>query len=1025
MRFSKASLRALTILLLAVPFAARGSQLELLTKVPPRRAPDTASGGSGSPALSADGRYLAFVSTASNLSPGQVDDNWTGDVFLYDRIAGTVTLLSHTAGSAVTTGDRESSAPTISADGRWVAFVSTSTNLVDGQVSAGAPNVFLYDRIKETVTLVSHSRRSPRLAKGADRPVLSADGRYIAFESYARDLTSTLLGGGRLNVFLYDRTLDRTVLVSHKAVSATADGNAGGDSPSLSADGRYVAFRSSSTDLVPGQTGSETFRQDVFVFDRDSGSTVLASHAVGSPVTAVGGDRPVISADGGDVVFTSYAGNLVAGQTGESDNNVFEFHRATGAVTLVSHTLASPTQTSRSALAYVVNQDGGWVAFSSEATDLVPGQGSGDPTSYDVFLWERASGTVRVVSHSYDKPAQEVGSTSALNGISADGQHVLFESDARDLVGAVDPNLEVKNNLYLYDRSSGGSALVSYAGSGGDLGGNDDSLAGVLSADGGWMAFSSNATDLAPDKKDLNKSADLFLLGRATGERELVSRRDPGLPSLTPQAGSFAAGLSADGRYAVFVSGAVDLIPGVVDTNADQDVFLYDRVLKKTTLVSRSAASPTHAANAGSGFPSLSADGRYVLYQSDATDLVPGQIDDTPGGSANYSDLFLYDRVTGTTTLVSHSATSAVTATDEVQYALISADGSTIAFVSEARDLVPGQRNRRYPDDVFLYDRASGAVTLLSHSDGFPSTVGDDGSYLDALSADGRFVAVSSFADDLLAGVQLPEDLFEGALYLYDRTTGKPVLVSHAAGMPNQALGGAGGVLSADGRFLAFQTFYSGLVPGDSDPNGSSTLDVYLYDRVTGATRLVSHAQGSPTTATGASDEPLAISADGRFVAYAGGYAAPPPGSPYRNILLFDRISGQVELVSHGARGEEANGDCSRARVSADGRYVAFASQATNLTADPVTGNAFYSGRVSSNVYLYDRTAKRMTLVSRSFRPPYGGGNSGNAGGSPDADASELALSGSFVLFSSFSSNLVPGDFNLFSSDVFLYSPTP
>jgi Tol biopolymer transport system component len=1012
--------------LLAVPFAARGGQIDLLTKVPPRRAPDTASGESGSPSLSADGRYLAFVSTASNLSPGQADDNWTGDVFLYDRIAGTVTLLSHTAGSAVTAGDRESSAPTISADGRWVAFVSMATNLVDGQVSAGSPNVFLYDRIKGTVTLVSHSRRSPRLAKGADHPVLSADGRYLAFESYARDLTSTLLGGGRLNVFLYDRTLDRTVLVSHKAASATADGSAGGDSPSLSADGRYVAFRSSSTDLVPGQTGSETFRQDVFVFDRDSGSIVLASHAVGSPVTAVGGDRPVISADGGDVVFASSAANLVAGQTGESDENVFELHRATGAVTLVSHTLASPTQTSRRALAYAVSQDGGWVAFSSEATDLVPGQGGVDPTSFDVFLWERASGTVRVVSHSYGKPAQEVGSTSALDGISADGQRVLFQSDARDLVGPPSFDGEVRSNLYLYDRGSGGSALVSYAGAGGGLGGNDDSFSGALSADGGWVAFASRATDLAPDRKDLNKSADLFLFGRTTGEHELVSRRDPGLPSLTPQAGSFASGLSADGRYAVFVSGAADLIPGVVDTNASQDVFLYDRVLKKTTLVSRSAASPAHAANAGSGFPSLSADGRHVLYQSDATDVVPGQIDDTPGGSANYSDLFLYDRVTGTTTLVSHSATSAVTATDQVQYALISADGSTIAFVSEARDLVPGQENRRYPDDVFLYDRASGAVTLLSHSDGFPATVGDDGSYLDALSADGRFVAVSSFADDLLAGVHLPEDLFEGALYLYDRTTGKPVLVSHAAGMPNQALGGAGGVLSADGRYLAFQTFYSGLVPGDSDPNDfGDTLDVYLYDRVTGATRLVSHAPGSPTTAAGASDQPLAISADGRFVAYAGGLPAPPPGSPNRQILLFDRISGQVELVSHGARGEEANGDCTRARVSADGRYVAFASHAANLTADPVTGSAF-TGKVSSNVYLYDRTAKRMTLVSRSFRPPYGGGNSGNnPGGPPDEDAPEIALSGGFVLFSSFSSNLVPGDFNLFSSDVFLYSPTP
>jgi len=758
----RVSLLALTALW-AGPIAARGGQLELLTKVPPRLASITASGKSGSPALSADGRYLAFVSGAPNLAPGQIDDNSKDDVFLHDQITGAVTLVSHTAGSTVTAGNRDSGSPSISADGRWVAFESSSTDLVDGQIVAGR-NVFLYDRLQGTLKLVSHSRRSPRISGNSvsSHPALSADGRYVAFESYARDLINSPAGDPRANVFLYDRSTDKTVLVSHKAGSATADAQHGGDSPSVSADSRYVAFRSFSADLVPGQIEPYTFSRDVFVFDRSSGATLLASHAADSSITAVGGDGPMISADGGDVVFASDARNLVTGQTGEGINNVFEFHRSTGVVTLVSHASASPTQTTRGIYRYAVGADGGWVAFSSAATDLVPGQVLwGDPFSVDVFLWERASGAVLLVSHAFGLPATEARGYSALSGISADGQRVLFSSEARDLVGAESIETEGRVNVYLYDRSSDGSTLASYAGSG-DAGGNDHSDLGVLSADGGWAAFPSDATDLARGKRDLNGAPDLFLFGRITGELELVSRRDPGLPSRTPPAWSTADDLSSDGRYAVFDSNSADLVPGVRDTNGAGDVFLYDRVLRKTMLVSRSAASPRQAANADSRYPVLSADGRYVLYQSDATDLISGQVDETPGGSAGYRDLFLYDRVAGTTTLVSRSPESAMAATNDVQYGMISAGGSIVAFVSEARDLVRDQGHKPHPHDVFVYDRASGAVTLVSHRDGSPSIPGDDLSDLTALSADGRFLAVSSFASDLLPGINSPRTSSRG-----------------------------------------------------------------------------------------------------------------------------------------------------------------------------------------------------------------------------------------------------------------------
>jgi Tol biopolymer transport system component len=1005
---------ALTALLLGGPLAAWAGQLDLLSRIPPRRASDTAGGASGNPALSADGRWTVFLSNAANLSPGQSDDNQVEDVFLHDHVTGAVTLVSHAASSSLAAGDQGSEAAVISADGRWIAYVSRAANLVAGEVKASDSNVFLYDRITGATTLVSRSWASPRLSGNGDstQPAVSANGRYVAFSSTAEDLVNRQSGHAG-SVFLFDRVTGKTTLVSHKAGVATQTNAGISDSPAISADGRYVAFSSSGGDLVPGQIEAFPFSSDVFVHDRLNGRNILVSHASGSPLTAVGGERPGISAGGDDVTFVSYAPNLVPGQSGGGSRSLFLFRRPTGVVTLVSHTAASATQTSGSddVFNHAAADDGSWVAFTSTALDLVPGQ-IGDFVSTDVFLWERASGAIRLVSHSFGQPAREARGDSYLAGLSADGQRLLIGSEAGNFAAAGSDG-PPGFNVFLYDRSSDRAVLASYAGDGGDDGGNARSGSGALSADGNWIAFTSEATDLTPGKKDLNQAADLFLYGRATGGRELVSRRDPGLPSATPQAMSLAGDLDAGGRYAVFISDSVELVPGARDVNGLGDIFLYDRTLRKTTLVSHAAGSPLLAANAESSNPRISADGRYVVYLSEASDLIPGQVDNTPQGSSGNSgssDAFLYDRTTGQTTLVSRSADSPVTAINQVRGVKVSADGSSIAFTRSFRHY-----------GVYLYDRSSAATTLVSRAAGTVADEGNDDSFLSALSADGRFVVLASYATDLVSGVQTIDDRFS-VLYLYDKAAGELTLISHPAGAPSVALGAGSAAISADGHYIAFQSYLNGFVPGEADDN---FLDVYLHDRVTGTTLLVSHEPGAPTTPAGARDEPPVISADGRFVAYAGGHA----GSQHQNIFLFDRISGRVQLVSGGPQGEEANGECSHPRIAADGRYIAFSSQATNLTADPIEGDPLFLN-VASNAYLYDRTTKRTALVSRSFRPPYGGGNSDSAD-NPRTDVGGLALSGSggYVLFDSFASNLAPGDFNQFRdsslSDVFLYSPTP
>jgi Tol biopolymer transport system component len=206
--------------------------------------------------------------------------------------------------------------------------------------------------------------------------------------------------------------------------------------------------------------------------------------------------------------------------------------------------------------------------------------------------------------------------------------------------------------------------------------------------------------------------------------------------------------ISADGAYVAFTSGATDHISGQIDANFGDDVFLWERATGAITLVSRASGSAVTAGNAPSFLPSISADGRYIAFQSYAANLVPGQTD-----TNNDADVFLYDRVSGTTTLVSHVPGSATaTGPGFSSQPFISADGSAIAFGNYNPNLVAGQVDGNANSDVFLYDRLSGTNRLLSHTAGSALMAGNGGSGFAQISADGSTVSFNGFASDLVAG---------------------------------------------------------------------------------------------------------------------------------------------------------------------------------------------------------------------------------------------------------------------------------
>jgi Tol biopolymer transport system component len=332
------------------------------------------NGSSLTPSISADGRFVAFFSQADNLVLG--DSNAAGDVFVHDRLSGTTQRVSVDGLGNQGNGETFYS-PRISADGRFVAFFSAATNLVLGD-SNNAADVFVHDRMTAGTERVSVDGSGSQGNGNSEGPAISADGRYVAFFSEAANLVPGDTNGA-FDIFVHDRLTGTTERVSVDSRGRQSNGDSLEEA--LSADGRYVAFSSAATDLVPGDTNGTT---DVFVRDRVTSTTERVSadgHGAGS-----GGGGPTISADGRYVAFHSSAG-LVPGDTNGTDD-VFVHDRVSGATARMSVKNDGGQSTDRS-FAAALSADGRDVAFTSLG-GLVRGDSN---LSYDAFVRGPGSST--------------------------------------------------------------------------------------------------------------------------------------------------------------------------------------------------------------------------------------------------------------------------------------------------------------------------------------------------------------------------------------------------------------------------------------------------------------------------------------------------------------------------------------------------------------------------------------------------------------------------------------------------------
>src|SRR3990172_7980435 len=375
---------------------------------------------SGYPAISADGTIVAFRASAFNLVPS--DTNGADDIFARDRQAGTTERVSVDSAGAQANGSSYEAA--VSGDGRYVAFRSPATNLVAADTNA-LGDIFVHNRQTGATERVSVSSSGAQGSGGHSyEPSVSDDGRYVAFRSRATNLVAGDTNGTD-DVFVRDRDtdgdgiLDEPGAVATERVSVDSDGvqsNGGSYEPSVSGDGRYVAFRSAASNLVPGDDNAV---QDIFVHDRQTGATERASVSGAGGQATDNSYEPAISGDGRYVTFRSRAPNLIAGDTNATDD-VFAHDRQTGATERVSVGGGGAQGDGYSANP-AVSWDGRFVSFYSDASSFAP---SDTNALGDVFVRDRQTGvTVRV---SVDSSEGEADGPSDYPALSSDGRLVAI-----------------------------------------------------------------------------------------------------------------------------------------------------------------------------------------------------------------------------------------------------------------------------------------------------------------------------------------------------------------------------------------------------------------------------------------------------------------------------------------------------------------------------------------------------------------------------------------------------------------------
>ena len=386
------------------------------------------NGGSISPSASNTGALIAFVSSATNLVTGVSGQQ----VYVHDWQTNQTSLVSRDSNATVTnTGNGVSSAPSISSDGRLVAFVSLATNLV---TSVSGQQIYVRDRQTGQTTVISKSNVGVVGTGVSSAPAISADGRYVAFVSASTNLVTGVSG---TQIYLHDRQTGQTTLVSKDNSVTPVPGNGVSAVPTISSDGQFIAFASLSTNLVAGVGAN----QQIYIHDRlasTNGVTSLVSKDTATTTAGNGASSaPTINGTGQFVAYVSSATNIVTGVSGQQVYAHDQNTGANGTNSLISRdNSGTPNAGNQNSSAPSISSDGRYVAFTSLATNLAAGV-----SGQQIYLHDRNGPTTSHVSKDNSVVPVPGNAASDTPSISGNGGFVAFASQASNLLaGGVAPS---------------------------------------------------------------------------------------------------------------------------------------------------------------------------------------------------------------------------------------------------------------------------------------------------------------------------------------------------------------------------------------------------------------------------------------------------------------------------------------------------------------------------------------------------------------------------------------------------------
>jgi hypothetical protein len=991
-------------------------------------------------ATSADGRYIVFSSLGSNLVAG--DANNFQDIFLRDTLTGTTTLVSTTSAGAQRTAISYNVA--ISANGRYVAF--TSYGQFAAEDTDSNTDVYIKDTVTGTATLVSSN--SAGVQNTGVLMGMSSDGRYVTFKSTSSNLVSGDTNGIS-DLFLKDTVTGTTTRVStDSSGTQISDGTFYGTyQADISADGRYVTFASTSSTLVAGDTNGTS---DIFRKDTQTGAVIRIS-TDSSGVQSNGLSlSSKMSSDGRYVVFRSGASNLVAGDTnGEYD--VFVKDTISGTTTRVN-TNASGVVAGLSFGEAFISDDGRYVAFNSQGGGLISGVGG-----FQTYLKDTTTGAITLASS--DSVGTQGNSGSTLLGISGDGTKVLMISGASNLVagdtnGIGDyflKNLGTNNafNATTDEVTLTGSSLttgdrVRFSGSGGVPSG--------LSKDVDYFAIATGTPDvykLASNYANAIDGTAIDFSGVESGAinaeynyststtTDSIIKSDHGLTTGTririSSAGTAPGGVSEYTDYYAIADDANSFRLATSLGNATAGTAIDFTSAPTGTLNIVALGGGTNAFNATTDEIALRAHGfstgQTIQFTGSGT---------TPTGLSKNTDYFVIQGGDANTLKVASSYANALAGTAIDFSGAASGDLSITTSAVQPSSGLSTKIGNIFDVNTTDVSAASDSLTISSHGLAtgdrlrieVPSTApGGLAEAVDyyAIIVDSNTIKLATSSVNASAGTAINiTSSGTGTIRVLSQVTGglqvSPTYSEQAVGerqATRVSTTSAGGeisyfsslnpratFLSTTGRYIAYVSTSSELVSGDTN----NVYDVFVKDTQTGAVaRVNTDSSGSQTSGTSLYTDVLGISGDGRYVLFKSDASNLVAGDTNNVVDIFvkDTISGTTTRVNTDSTGIQANSsNYLSAKISSDGRYVVFSSDASNLVAGDTNGKA--------DAFRKDLVTGTTIRVSTDSL-----GNQTTSPGVVGVTIGGTSSDGRYVLFSSAASTLVAGDTNV-TEDVFL-----